>query len=423
MGILGILFIIALAYLFSSSKKNINWTLLIWGIGLQFIIGIIVIPESFFNKWLVATFDFSQSPGAVFFDFIQNAVNKLLGFSLVGMQFVLGFNPVTEKLFTNFIFTGLPVIIFFSALIAILYHLGIMQRIINFLAYIMVKTMKTSGAESLAVSSNIFLGMIEAVLSIKPFLSKLTRSELFAVMVSGMATIAGSVLAVYITILKGAGIENAAGHLLTASVMSAPAAFVLAKVLIPETEESETKGYIRHDIPKETDNIIDAAALGASAGTKLAINVLGTLIAFVGIISLANYLFQLPQGWFGIEEAYSLEKLSGYIMAPMAYLLGIPWENASTAGMLMSEKFIINEWIAYEHLAKLPAGELTDHSKLILSYALCGFANFGSVGIMIGGIGSLAPERMKDLARLGLKAMFGGLLAGFMTGAVAGIIL
>ncbi len=421
----GCFVIIGIAYLFSVNKNKIDWRLVIWGIALQVIIGIVVIPESFFNQWLAHLFKLNSSPGAWFFEQLNLIVNAILGLSDKGMAFMLGKNPSDESLFNNFVFRGLPIIVFFSSLISVLYHIGIMQKFINFFAVIMSKTMKTSGAESLAVASNVFVGMIEAVLSIKPLISTITRSELFAVMVSGMATVAGSVMGVYVTILKDA-VPNITGHLITASVMSAPAAFVLAKIMIPEDAKPDTMGHLNIKIPKQTINMIDAAATGAKDGLKLAMNVGAILLSFVALIYLVNLILTTPQTWLGIAKPYTFEELAGYLFTPIAYLMGIPWSDASIAGSLLGKKVVINEWIAYADLAGIvKQGKLilTDRTKIILSYALCGFANLGSIGIMIGGISSLAPDRSSELAQLGLKSMLGGLLAGFLTACVAGIII
>ncbi len=422
---MGCLTIVVVAYILSSSRKNINWKLVFWGFAFQFFIGIIIIPNSFFNIWLKDITGLKMSPGGWLFSNINDMIIVLLGFTDEGMTFLLARSPIDEPLFNNFIFRALPILIFLSSLTAILYHLGIMQYIINFFAVIMSKAMKTSGAESLAVASNIFVGMVESALAIRPFLERLTRSELFAIMVSGMATVAGTVFAMYVALLKDA-IPNIAGHLITASVMSAPAAFILAKMLIPETDRPETYGHIKVNIPIKTVNILDAAATGAKDGVKLALNIGAILLAFVALIFFVNHFVTAPQKWFGITNPITIQGIAGYIFAPVAFLLGIPWDEAVKAGILLAEKTIINEWVAYDHLAKLINNEakvFSERSGIILSYALCGFANFASVGVMIGGISSMVPKRSHELAKLGLKSLLGGLLAGFMTACMAGIII
>ena len=424
MSVVGIIVILGISYLISTNKKAINWKLVLIGLGALSLFAVIIIPNSIFNVWLLKLTGLKQSPGGWFFGLINDFFITIIGFSDQAMTFLLGSNPAAERsLFNNVIFRALPLIIFFSALMAVLYHLGIMQKIIRFFSVIIGKLFRTSGAETLAIVSNVFVGMIEALLSIRPFLSKLTRSELFAVVVSGMATIAGSVFAVYVGMLQGS-IPGVAGHLLTASIMSAPAAIVIAKIMIPEDQSPITLGKYNVNIPKQTVNVIDAAATGAKDGLKLAFNVGAILLVFVGLIYLINYLFTMPQPWFGIKKPLTIQGLAGHLFAPITFILGIPWQDSLKAGILLGEKVILNEWIAYDHLAKyLKAGAITQRSGLILSYALCGFANFGSIGIMIGGFSAIAPDKGQELAKLGLKAMLAGLFAGFLTACVAGIIV
>ncbi|MDH4127722.1 MAG: NupC/NupG family nucleoside CNT transporter [Spirochaetota bacterium] len=457
MSVIGCFTIIGVAYLLSNSKKSINWKLVLWGLLIQLVIGILVIPDSFFNTWIKDIFNVSISPGQWFFNNMNDIIMKILSFSDIGMNFLLG--SFIEKgkvspVFENFMFRGLPIIIFFSSLIAILYHYKIMQKIVNCFAFIMRKFMGTSGAESLAVSSNIFVGMIEAPLTIRPFISQMTQSELFSVMVAGMATIAGSVMGVYVGMLES-HFPNIAGHLLTASLMSAPAALVLSKIMIPELDQPVTLGQ-KVDVPVTTVNGIDALSSGAIDGLKLVFNVGAVLLVFIALLNLIDFIIVKPQTYFNITQPINIQSIAGYIFAPISFLLGVPSEDVLTAGTLLGEKVVLNELIAYNHLGnilkdydsqvynpllKALQGDnwevyapltnilkennllLTERSKLILSYALCGFANFGSIGIMIGGISGMIPNRAKDLAKLGFKSMLGGLLAGFLTACIAGIIV
>ncbi len=423
MSLIGAFTIIGTAYLLSDSKKQIKWRLVFWGFTLQLVIGILIIPDSFFNGWIKEITGLSVSPGEWFFNQINAIVLKILSFSDSGVDFMLAnfLDKSVSPVFTNILFRVLPIIVFFSALISVLYHLGIMQKIINFFAVLMAKTMKSSGAESFAIASNIFVGMIEAPLAIRPFLAKLTRSELFTIMVSGMATIAGSVLGAYVAILN-TSIPEIAGHLLTASVMSTPAALVLSKMMIPETRTPDTMSHLNVKVPKTASNVFDAATQGTSDGLKIAFTVGAVLLVFVAFIHMFNFMITTPQGWLGMVHPLKLEDLAAYLFAPVAFLLGVPTEDLLEAGTLLGKKTIVNELIAYEHLASLK-GQLTERSQIIMSYALCGFANFGSIGIMIGGLGAMVPERRKEIARLGLKSMLAGLLAGFMTACIAGLII
>jgi CNT family concentrative nucleoside transporter len=318
-----------------------------------------------------------------------------------------------------FAFQVLPTIIFFAALMSILYHYGVMQKVVEAIAWVMHKTMRTSGAESLSAAANIFVGQTEAPLVISPFVATMTRSELMAVMVGGFATIAGGVLAAYV----GFGLD--AGHLLTASVISAPAALLIAKILEPEVDEPKTLGHVRVEIPRASVNGIDAAARGTIQGLKLALNVAAMLIAFLALIALLDGALAWVGARFGQEWSFSL--LLGYAFSPFAWLMGIEWGDCLPVGELLGKRMVANEFVAYMQLDKwMEAGsevELSERSVVITTYALCGFANFGSIGIQLGGIGPLAPERQSDLARLGLRAMLGGTLASFMTACVAGMLL
>jgi CNT family concentrative nucleoside transporter len=327
----------------------------------------------------------------------------------------------------------MPTILFFSALSAILYYLGVLQVIVRGLAWVMQRTMKVSGAESLAAAANVFVGQTEAPLTVRPFLDKMTRSELMALMTGGFATVAGGVMAVYVGMLKDV-FPDIAGHLLAASVMSAPASFVMAKILIPETETPETLEGASIHVEKTDANLLDATSRGTSEGLKLAFNVAAMLIAFMALIPMLNWMVQLPGpifGWVGLEgvetffSTLSLEKMMGWIMGPLAFLMGVPWEDARIIGTMMGTKTIINEFVAYLQLAgALQAGTIANgKSVIIATYALCGFSNLASIGIQIGGLSVLAPTRRADLARIGFRAMIGASLACFQTAALAGMLL
>ena len=400
-GILGILVLLAIAFAMSNNRKSIPWRLVIWGLGLQLIFAIFILKTPI---------------GQPFFGAIDTAIKKILSFSDAGSDFLFkSFGAgIVEAPLMNFAFRILPTLIFFSSLIAILYHFGIIQFIVKWVARAMQKTMRTSGAETLSVSANIFVGQTEAPLMVRPFVSKMTKSELMAVMVGGFATVAGGVMAMYVKIL--ADIPGIAGHLMAASIMSAPAALVIAKIIYPETESSDTMGDLKIELEKKDDNVMEALSRGATDGMKLAANVGAMLIAFVAMIALVNAIL-------GVMDL-SLQQILGWIFSPLAWVMGIPWHEAGIMGTLMGEKLVLTELIAYGDLAELRAtNSISDRTAIIASYALCGFANFASVGIQLGGIGGIAPERRKDLAKLGLKAMFGGALASWITATLAGILI
>jgi CNT family concentrative nucleoside transporter len=410
---LGIAVLLGIGYawnlVFIKRTKRMNWRPIIWGVALQLIFGLIVLSDAM-----------SQ-----FFVSVDRGVHQLIAFSTEGAKFVFGtlaLSPGTDGSFGFFFFFNvLPTIIFFSSLMAILYHLRVMQFFVRIIAIAMQKTMKTSGAETLSASANIFVGQTEAPLMVKPFIEKMTKSELHAVMVGGFATVAGGVMAAYVAFLGH--IPNIASHLVIASIMSAPAALAVSKIMYPETEESMTAGDIKMDIERPDANVIEAAARGASDGMTLVLNVAAMLIAFVALIALTNALL----GYIDLSgEPLSLERILGWIFMPIAFIMGVPWEEAAVVGRLLGEKLILTEFVAYLNLGSIMDQTpelLSERSALIASYALCGFANFASIGIQIGGIGGIAPSRRGDLARLGLSAMVGGALAACMTGTVAGILL
>ena len=355
-----------------------------------------------------------------FFDTINSCVRA-------GSSFVFNINGEGEfaiprnSIMATFAFGILPTVIFFAALMAVLYHLGIMQLLVRAMAFVMQKTLRTSPAESLAAAANVLVGHTEAPLVVKPYIPTMTRSELNALMVGGFATISGSLLAIF------AGMNVSAGHLLTASLISAPAALVLAKIMQPETEEVTSLAVAEKNIEGAATNVIEAAANGAADGLKLALNIGAMLIAFLALIKLADMTLQGIGGWFGWEISIAL--IFGYVFYPLAFILGITPDDCLQAGNLLGEKMVVNEFIAYDTMSKIEsqvgsvdAERITQRTRVILTYALCGFSNFGAIGIQLGGIGPLAPDRKGDLAQLGLRAMFGGMLAACMTACIAGLL-
>ena len=414
--LVGLFAMVGIAWLLSKHRDRVPWRVIGWGIGLQVSFGILVMKTDV-GLWL--------------FSLLNDMVIALLGFTAQGTEFLFG--DFASERFTIAI-NVLPTIIFFSSLMTILYYLGIMQRLVGVFAWVMRRTMRTSGSETLSAAANSFVGQTEAPLMIAPFIRTMTTSELMAVMTGGFATVAGGVLAAYVGLLKDV-FPDIAGHLIAASVMSAPAALVIAKVMWPETEGSQTAGEVTLEIDNPDVNVIDAAARGAYEGMKLALNVGAMLLAFIALIALANALlgmpFELYNDWAGLEGAAAVEPLTlqqilGWIFWPFAFLIGVPVAECATVGTLLGEKLVLTEFIAYLHLYEsLSEGvaQLSPRTVVIASYALCGFANFGSIGIQLGGIGGIAPERRHDLARLGLRAMFGGMLASLMTAAVAGMLI
>jgi CNT family concentrative nucleoside transporter len=395
-GLLGLAVILATAFFFSTHRKAIQPRIVAWGLGLQFAFAFLVL----------------KTPFASVFTTISNGINHLLNYAGEGSKFVFG-----EKLATDaggfgviLAFQVLPIIIFTASLFSVLYYLGVMQFFVRGMAVAMQRVMGTSGAETTSVAASIFMGHTEAPLTIRPFLPGLTESELFTILTSGMAHIAGSVMAAYVLI---AHVEIR--DLLTAVIMTSPATLMLAKILVPETETPATAGAIKVELEKPGVNIIDAAARGAGDGLMLALNVGAMLIAFVGLIAMVNGILG------GVYEGLSLQGILGRLFAPIAWLLGVAWNDCATVGHLLGTRVVLNEFVAYSDLGKLTT--LDPHSKLIATYALCGFANFGSVAIAVGGIGALAPTRKSDIARLGLKAMAAGTMANFMTAAIVGVLL
>jgi len=431
-GILGIAAILGICWVLSNNRKAVRWRTVAWGMGLQLAFAVLILKTT---------------PGRWLFDFARDAVTRILSFTDIGAAFlfgnlyrgtpeiakslppgeVSGHIQVVDGTTGGFVNLGvivaihiIPTIIFFSSLMSVLYHLGIMQRLVRGMAWIMQRTMKTSGSETLSSAANVFVGMTEAPLVVKPFVDSMTKSELMAVMVGGFATVAGGVMAAYVRF----GIDP--GHLLTASVMSAPAALVLAKIVLPETEESNTAGTLKLKIEKDSVNIIDAAAAGALTGLRLAANVAAVLLAFVGLVALVDFLLLKASaplaGSIPALEGLSLSKIFGWAFSPLAWLIGVPWGDVRTVGSLIGTKVAVNEFLAYIDLS---AAKETMSTKgyIIATYALCGFANFGSIAIQIGGIGGISPKRRHDLARFGFKAMIIGALASALTAALVGLLI
>ncbi|MDQ0150232.1 NupC/NupG family nucleoside CNT transporter [Eubacterium multiforme] len=400
-GLIGIAAIILIAVLFSENRKKINWRLVSMALGLQVVFALIILKIP---------------AGRAFFEFCSKAITKLLDFTLQGSNFLFG-NLMNQKTFGMiFALQVLPTIIFFSALMGILYYLGIMQFIVKIIAKGICKLLGTSGAETLSAVGNIFLGQTEAPLLVKPFIKDMTKSELMAIMVGGMATVAGGVMAGYVAM----GIN--AGDLLAGSIMAAPAGLMLAKILVPETEEPKTKNTTDITIEQTASNVVEAAANGASEGLGLALNVAAMLLAFVALIALLNYILAKCGGVFGFPEL-SFQWILGKIFSPLTFAMGIPSCDVATAGSLLGQKVMINEFVAYSELSKYVAAKtLQPKTVMILTYALCGFANISSVAIQIGGIGALAPEKKGLISKLGFKALLGGALATCLTGTIAGVL-
>jgi CNT family concentrative nucleoside transporter len=410
----GLALILALAYCLSSARRAIDYRTVGWGLGLQFLFALIVLKTEI---------------GRTVFQSLGSVITKVLDFAFVGSSFVFGplGNPaVWPKIVTGvlgpegnqyaniFAFMVLPTIIFIAALFAMLYYFGVMQIIVRMFAVVMRRFMRASGAESLNVAASIFMGQTEAPLTIRPFLPRMTESELMTVMTAGMAHISGGVMAAYILF----GVE--AQHLLTAVIMTAPGTLMMAKLFVPETGEPETMGTVKLVVEKTDVNVIDAVGRGTGEGLHLALNVGAMLISFLALVALLNAVLGLIGQPFGFP--LSLQLILGWVFSPIAWALGVPWTDADTVGQLLGTRMVLNEFVAYSQLGPLKA-TLDPKSFTIATFALCGFANFSSIGIQIGGIGALAPERRHDLARLGLRAMLAGTFANFLTATIAGMLL
>lgn len=454
--LLGLGVMVAIAWGLSTDRKAFPWKLALAGMGLQLSFGVVVLKTSI---------------GLATFAFLNDAVAQLLEFTAEGSRFLFG--DYLDAHFTVAL-NVLPTIIFFSALMTVLYHLGLMQRVVKGVAWAMQRTLRTSGAETLSAAANIFVGQTEAPLVVKPYVGKMTQSELMAVMTGGFATVAGGVMAAYVGMLR-AHFPDIAGHLIAASVMSAPASLVIAKVMVPERETPETAGSLELRDEKLYANVIDAAASGAADGLKLALNVGAMLLAFLALVAMINWIFAAPallhdsgewiealdgfrragvdvpegcdaprgaealaaclhranelgvtQSPLEVWEPLSLQRILGWAFWPLAFVMGVPPEDCAAVGALLGERLVLNEFVAYVHLGEglaLDAPTMGRRAAVITTYALCGFANLGSIAIQIGGIGALAPERRPDLARLGPRAMIAGMLACFMTACVAGLLV
>ena len=430
-GLIGILILLGIAFLFSRHKKQIDWKLVVSGLILQILIAICVLKVPLVRDG---------------FDFLGRGVVKFLGFSLDGAFFLFGDlakNSQAMKANHNlgflFAFQALPTVIFFSAVTAGLYYLGILQKIVYGFAWIMAKTMGLSGSESLSAAGNIFLGQTEAPLLVRPFIPKMTVSELHCLMTGGMATIAGSVMGAYISFLGGSDPEQLARfatYLLCASLMNAPAAIVMAKIFLPETTPEKIDRNLAISRESVGANIVDALARGAAEGLKLALNIGAMLLAFIAVIAALNWILTEGIGsWSGLNEwvrasthntfsDFSLEYIFGQVFRPLAFSMGVEWSQTLPVGSLLGQKMVINEFIAYSSLADMKnAGLLTEKSIVVSTYALCGFANFSSIAIQIGGIGGMAPKRQGDLSKLGLRALLAASLATMMSGTIAGALL
>ena len=418
-GLFGLATLIGIAWLASLERRAVDWRLVITGVSLQiaFAAVVLLVPG-----------------GKDVFDWLGKGFVKVLGYVQAGSGFIFGGLMDTSKFGFIFAFQVLPTIIFFASLMAVLYHLNVMQTVVRGMAWAITKVMRVSGAETTSVCASVFIGQTEAPLTIRPYIARMTQSELLTIMIGGMAHIAGGVLAAYVQMLGGSDpVQQAfyAKHLLAASIMAAPATLVISKILRPETEEPLTRGTVKMEVEKTTANVIDAAAAGAGDGLRLALNVGAMLLAFIALIALLN----APLTWLGevtglaemIGKPTDLATLLGFALAPIAWVIGVPWQDATVVGSLIGTKVVLNEFVAYVGLGdviagKVPGVALSEQGKLIATYALCGFANFSSIAIQIGGIGGLAPERRQDLARFGLRAVLGGSLATFMTATIAGVL-
>lgn len=488
-GLVGLAVLVGITWLFSDNKRRVSWSLVGIGLVLQIVFAALVLlgdsfltwlgaasptlrlwlPQLAIAGWVVTALLVFSAPlvgrfggggeevaagirrrwalpvagvatvlTAPYFGAVIGAISRgfvgLLAFTGEGASFIFGDFTDTSRFGFIFAFQVLPTIIFFASLMSVLYHVGLMQRIVESMAWGMTRLMRVSGAETLAVSANTFVGQTEAPLVIRPYVPQMTQSELLTVMVSGMATIAGGVLGAFVILLGGddpAQQAFFARHLITASVMAAPATIVIAKILKPETETPLTMGAVRVDVEKTTANVIDAAASGAAEGLKLALNVGAMLLAFIALIALLNW----PLVWLGqatgLEEVLGrptdLSALLGILLAPLAWIIGVPWQEASTVGGLIGTKVVLNEFVAYAQLSEILRGNvdgvaLGPQGTLIATYALCGFANFSSIAIQIGGIGGLAPTRRAELAQLGMRAVLGGSIVTMMTATIAGVL-
>ena len=404
-GVLGIIVIIGLAYLFSTDRKAIRLKTVAWGLGLQLAFAVFVLRFTI---------------GREIFQTAGDIVNRLLSFSFVGSEFMFG---ELGKKYSNvgfiFAFQVLPTIIFIAAFFAFLYHIGVMQLLIRAFAVVMTRVMGASGAESLNVAASIFMGQTEAPLTIRPFLNKLTKSELMCVMTCGMAHVSGAMLAAYMAF----GVE--AKHLLTAVIMTAPGTLLMAKMLVPETEHPLTAGRVEMPEMDKEANFLGAISRGTVDGLHLALNVGAMLITFLALLALANALMGGSHNFFAhhgmAHFPESFQQLFGWVFAPVAWLIGVPWRDAAQVGNLLGTRMVVNELVAFQQLSTIKS-TLDPRSLLIATFALCGFANFSSIGIQIGGIGALAPDQRQQLAKFGIRAMLAGTMANLMSASIVGIL-
>ena len=440
-GIIGIGIIIGIAYLLSNNKKKINWRLVLSGIGIQAVFAIFILKGDNLRHFF-APLGWVKD----FFYWVSGFFVVVLNFTTEGAKFVFGDLALGSgspgSLGTFFAFQVLPTIIFFASMMSILYYLGIMQRVVQGMAWVMAKIMGTSGAESLSCTANIFVGQTEAPLMIKPYLKGMTKSEILTIMVGGMATIAGGVMAAYIQILGSSYAETLgipiaqaqqlfATQLLGASVMAAPAALLISKIIYPEVSDPETKGTVKINVEKNASNVVESAANGAADGLSLALNVGAMLIAFIALIALVNYILEGLGNVTGLNatlistygQPLNFQLVIGFVLQFLAYGVGVPWQDSLHFGSLLGTKIVLNEFVAYLELGKMITTKviLSEKAILMATYALCGFANFSSIAIQIGGLGPLAPSRKSDIAALGIKAVIGGSLATLMTATLAGL--
>ncbi|MCX8141085.1 MAG: Na+ dependent nucleoside transporter domain protein [Gemmataceae bacterium] len=422
--LLGVIAFISIAVLCSTRLEAIQWRPIVGGMILQLTLAVLILRVPTVYDFFVATSD---------------VIRKFIEFSDAGASFVFGPLVQAEQLEKGlglsqgggfiFVVKALPAVIFVSSFFTVLYHLGILQRVVRLFAWIMVRIMGTSGAESLSATANVFMGQTEAPLIVRPYIPAMTRSELLALMIGGMATIAGGVMVAYIAMLDKIGMGQQAYALLATSVMAAPCGLYLAKILLPETEEPLTRGHVQASVERSHANVIDAAAEGASQGMKLVLNITAMLIAFIAFVALINHILARIDGWLGLQAAtgwsgpLSLERLLSWLFYPVALLMGVPAGDAAAAGELLGVKLALNEFVAYVLLAEKYGDQLQPRTVALLAYALTGFANFASIGIQLGGIGSMAPQRRGELAQLGLLALLGGFLATLINAAWAGLLL
>lgn len=391
----GLISMMFIAWILSENRRKMNFRLIVSGVLLQVSLALLLLWTPY---------------GAWFFELSDFFIGGLLKCSDQGAQFVFG-ESFSED---NFAFSVLSSVIFFSSLTAVLFYLGVLQLIVKGMARVMVWVMDTSGSESLATAANIFVGMTVAPLTVRPYLETMTRSEIMAMMTGGMATVAGGVMAAYV------GMGADAGHLMLASIMSAPAALVISKIMVPETENSATKGHVTIQVPANGDNLLDAACRGATEGLTLALNIGAMVIAFLALIHLLNW----TMAWIIVSgEPVTLQRVFGWVLAPLAWLMGVEWKDAELVGSLLGQKTVFNEFVAYQSLMTTVKAQISHRSYIIALYALCGFANFGSIAVMIGGLGNIVPSRRADMAKYGLRSMIGGALAAFMTACIVGMLL